>query len=73
MAKAAKRNAHNDRMNDLRAQAQTIVSTGRCPQCEAGLHRNLALSGWWQCDRFGSEGFRKDSSGESCSFQTFTH
>lgn len=73
MAKAAKRNAHNDRMNALRAQAQIIVSTGRCPQCAASLHRNLALMGWWQCDRFGAEGFRKDLTGESCSFQTFTH
>ena len=68
----AKRTAHTERMNALRAEAQMIVSTGRCPQCQAGLHRNLALHGWWQCDRFGAEGFRKDTTGESCSFQTFT-
>lgn len=54
------------------AEAKAIVATGVCPQCGCGLRRNLALSGWWMCQQYGSEGFRKDDSKPSCSFQTFT-
>lgn len=58
---------------DMRlAREIAIVATGTCPQCGAGIHRNLALTGWWQCDQFGADGFRKDSSKPSCSWQTFT-
>lgn len=33
-----------------RAQAETaaVIQTGHCPRCDSGLHRNLALKGWWQ-------------------------
>lgn len=57
-----------------RAQAETrrVVESGRCPRCGAGLRRNNALSGWWQCEQFGAEGFRKDSSKPSCDWQGFT-
>ena len=54
------------------AEAARIVATGVCPQCGARLKQNLALTGWWQCVQFGAEGFRKDASKPSCSFQTFT-
>jgi hypothetical protein len=54
------------------AKAIEIVKTGKCPDCGAGLRQNLSLQGWWQCDQYGSEGFRKDDSKPSCSFQTFT-
>lgn len=54
------------------AQAIAIVKTGKCPDCGSGLRRNNSLAGWWQCDQYGSEGFRKDDSRPSCSFQTFT-
>jgi hypothetical protein len=54
------------------AEARRIVSGGTCPQCGCGLRRNLAITGWWQCSQYGAEGFRKDSSRPSCSFQTFT-
>jgi len=57
---------------EARIQADTlIVRSGKCPQCGAGIRRNLALTGWYQCDQFGAEGFRKDSSKPSCSWQTF--
>jgi hypothetical protein len=55
----------------IRAANQQVVDTGRCPTCGAGLKRNLALTGWWQCEQLGAEGFRKDSSKPSCSFQCF--
>lgn len=54
------------------AEAKRIVSAGKCPQCGAGLRHNLAITGWWQCEQYGTVGFRKDSSKPSCSFQTFT-
>lgn len=57
-----------------RAQEETraVVASGHCPRCGAGLRRNIALSGWWQCEQFGAEGFRKDSSKPSCDWQGFT-
>jgi hypothetical protein len=54
------------------AEGRAIVATGTCPQCGSGLRRNLAITGWWQCSQYGADGFRKDSSKPSCSFQTFT-
>lgn len=54
------------------AQAIEIVKTGKCPQCGSGLRRNLSLTGWWQCEQYGSVGFRKDDNKADCSFQTFT-
>lgn len=64
--------AHATRMAELKAAAIKIVATGKCPECGAGLHYNNALAGWWQCDRSGSDTFRRDKTGEHCSFQTFT-
>lgn len=54
------------------AKATAIVKTGHCPHCGSGLRRNLSLLGWWQCDQFGADGFRKDDSKPACDFQTFT-
>lgn len=58
--------------NENIAKQVAIVQTGKCPQCGAPLRRNLALAGWWQCSQYGADGFRKDNSKPSCSFQTFT-
>ena len=66
------RKCSDARRAKAQAEAQATVATGCCPQCGAGLRRNLALTGWWQCEQFGAEGFRKDSSKPACSFQTFT-
>ena len=54
------------------AEARTVVASGKCPTCGAGLRRNLSIAGWWQCEQYGAEGFRKDSSKPSCNFQCFT-
>ncbi len=63
---------HKEKMDRIRSEASRIVATGKCPDCGANLKRNLALTGWWQCEQFGAEGFRKDSSKPSCNFQCFT-
>lgn len=64
--------AAKERREAAQRQARRIVEAGKCPHCGAALRRNLALSGWWQCEQFGAEGFRKDSTRPSCDFQCFT-
>jgi hypothetical protein len=54
------------------AAAREVVRAGKCPQCGAGLRRNLSITGWWQCEQYGASGFRKSSVLPPCSFQTFT-
>jgi hypothetical protein len=54
------------------AEARAVVSKGVCPTCGGRLRRNLSMAGWWQCEQLGAEGFRKDPSKPSCSWQTFT-
>lgn len=70
LTKAAKQ-AEKTRREKHYAEQRAIIATGVCPQCGAGFRRNLAITGWWQCEQYGAEGFRKDSSKPSCSFQTF--
>jgi hypothetical protein len=53
------------------AEAARIVVAGACPDCGTKLHRNLSLTGWWQCGHFGSPGFQKEP-GPNCNFQIFT-
>jgi len=64
--------AANARIESARAETRRVVATGKCPQCGAGLRRNLSLTGWWQCEQLGAEGFRKDATKPSCSWQGFT-
>lgn len=59
--------------NDARiAEAVRIVTGGVCPQCGAGIRRNLAMTGWYHCKQLGAVGFRQDAAKPSCSWQTFT-
>jgi len=71
--RAAQRKAIAERLASCQEETRVIVRSGRCPQCGAGLRNNLAITGWWQCEQYGSEGFRKDSSKPKCSWQGFTH
>jgi len=59
------------RMSAVYEEAAAIVATGKCPGCGSALRRNLSLSGWYQCEQFGTERFRKDSSKPECNFQIF--
>jgi len=71
-ARRMEREAAKARHDEYIAKARAVVATGKCPVCGAGIHRNLSLTGWWQCDRFGSPGFRKDETGPECNWQVFT-
>ena len=73
--RAQKRAQREERKREIEqriAEAIKIVQTGSCPQCGSGLRRNLSLTGWWQCEQYGSKGFRKNDDAPECSFQTFT-
>lgn len=73
--RAERRQARKDsaaRIAAAQAATRAVVAAGACPQCGAGLRRNLALTGWWQCKQYGSDGFREDSRKPACSWQGFT-
>lgn len=54
------------RMALVYAENERIVAGGKCPHCGSGLKRNLALSGWWQCEQYGSDGFRARNQDPQC-------
>lgn len=60
------------RIEAAQAETRAVVATGKCPTCSAGLRQNLSITGWWQCEQLGAEGFRKDATKPSCSWQGFT-
>lgn len=60
------------RLEAIRQQTREIVLDGTCPNCGSGLRRNLALTGWWQCEQFGTEQFRARPEDAQCSWQGFT-
>lgn len=64
---------HTAHMAALRAEADKVIATGKCPCCGTGLVRNLAITGWWQCGGYASEGFRHKGfeNAPKCSFQVF--
>lgn len=64
--------ASNDRIKAAHEATKAVVASGKCPTCGGGLRRNLSLTGWWQCEQLGAEGFRKDASKPSCNWQGFT-
>ncbi len=63
---------HKAKMDRIHNEALAIVEKNACPYCGSKLRHNLALAGWYQCEQYGAEGFRADSSKPSCSFQCFT-
>lgn len=71
--RARARKASAERIAQQQAETRAVVATGKCPQCGRGLRRNLSLTGWWQCEQLGAEGFRKDPNAPACSWQGFTH
>jgi hypothetical protein len=70
--KKAERNASKIRIEKAQVETRAVVATGVCPTCGAGLRRNMSLAGWYQCEQLGAEGFRKDASKPSCTWQGFT-
>ena len=51
---------------------RSIVASGVCPLCGAGLRRNMALLGWWQCEQYGAPEWRKNPEAPDCGWQGFT-
>jgi len=51
---------------------RAVVSSKQCPECHGGLRRNLSLTGWWQCEQFGNEQFRRYPNRPPCHWQGFT-
>lgn len=68
----ASRTASEARIKAAQIVAQNAIAENRCPDCGAGVHQNLALTGWVQCDRFGDGHFRRDQTGAKCFWQGFT-
>lgn len=60
------------RIAAAKAETARVVATGRCPKCGSGLRRNLALTGWWQCEQLGAETHRKRPADAPCEWQGFT-
>lgn len=72
-AETRKRNRESkERIKRAQEETRGVVKSGVCPLCGAGLRRNSSMTGWWQCEQFGTEIFRKDSTKPSCSWQGFT-
>jgi uncharacterized protein (DUF983 family) len=70
--KMAARAAAQARIATARAEARAVVATGRCPRCGSGLRRNLALTGWWQCEQLGAPERRARPDEPGCDWQGFT-
>lgn len=64
---------HVAHMAAIKAEADKVIATGVCPCCGTGLVRNLALTGWYQCGGYASEGFRRPGfeNAPKCSYQVF--
>lgn len=64
---------HAAHMAQLRAEADRVIATGKCPQCGTALVRNVAQSGWYQCGAYADERMRTPQFRglPSCSFQVF--
>jgi len=67
--KRGNRKEWKERMAQIKANNRKIWDSGKCPVCGSALRQNLALTGWIQCEQYGAEGFRKDSSKAACDFQ----
>ena len=65
------RKASQARIEAARHEAGAAWAINTCPDCGQGLHQNLSLSGWVQCDGFGAERFRK-AGATRCYWQGFT-
>jgi hypothetical protein len=70
-ATRAARAAQQERLAAAYRQAGEAAATNTCPQCGAGVHLNLGLTGWVQCDRSGWAHFRRDMTGAACEWQGF--
>lgn len=66
------RKESDERIAKAQAETRAVVSAGKCPCCGSKVVRNLSLTGWWQCEQYGSEQFRARPEEDPCSWQGFT-
>jgi ribosomal protein L37AE/L43A len=73
-ARKAQRVAQTARIAEAQANTRETVRSGKCPLCGQGIHRNLALTGWWQCNAAGESYMRpaKYRDLPKCTWQGFT-
>lgn len=70
--KQAARREQETRIHAAHEEARRVWNANKCPDCGAGIRRNLSLTGWVQCEQLGAETHRKDPSKPSCRWQGFT-
>lgn len=63
--------AREERIAKAKEEIRAAVALGVCPTCGAKLKRNASMTGWWQCEQFGSEQFRVRPQDPPCSWQGF--
>lgn len=66
----APRTESEGRMAAQQAEA-VLAATKGCPTCGRPVRRNLAITGWIQCEQYGAVGFRADGALPACSYQGF--
>ncbi len=64
--------ASQARMEAQQRASQAALEANCCPQCGSQVRRNLAITGWVQCEQYGSVGFRARDEDPQCSWQGFT-
>ena len=66
-------NEYRERRIQILIRNLAIIRSKVCPLCGCGIHRNLSLSGWWQCNASGTEQYRVgDGIGKPhCNFDCF--
>ena len=60
------------RIEAAHAETHAALESNSCPTCGSGARRNIALSGWVQCEQFGADGRRARNDAPACSWQGFT-
>jgi hypothetical protein len=60
------------RISKHNEETQAVVDSGKCPQCGSKVKPNYSITGWWQCEQYGSTGFRARDNDPQCSWQGFT-
>jgi hypothetical protein len=63
---------HGNEWRAARAENLKIIAANQCPKCGSGIAPNNSIRGWYQCEQYGSIGFRKDSTKPACNWQVFT-
>lgn len=66
-----KKEQHQARMAQLRAEGMLVVARGVCPVCGTALVRNSSMENWWQCGGYAAPSHRRPEHKDApkCNFQ----